>query len=370
MKQIPKTDDIVGKIRASVGSEVNVDDLAVFESIAFNTLPVRKQHPVYVGAVADRSLLYEMAMFVNKESVPIHVQHIDDGAPVGRVFHASVVDTGVNSELRTLMFIDAKNDNELVSKIDNGVLDQVSVSFLSKHAYSPSGFDFLGDDAEFEHIVTGTDPDGNKMGKNGAHARLVGLKSFYEVSLVGQGGAQNARIVANDQAVLGSKLSRLVASGLDPSILVLTATVATKEDSMDLAPLVAELTAKAVELSQKDAEIVRLKADLTSAQTELATARQAADPTELNQTKEQLTAANAEKDAALTALKNVATTVLTAAGKPTEKVPDAVDDIVNLISETSTALVAALAGSGKSKGADAEGDKPMAYASDAFRIRS
>lgn len=376
MKQVVKTPDILARLRAAVGNEMEVDNLAVFEAIALNTLPLRKKHPLYNKSVVDRGMLMEMAASLSQETVPLQVMHDSEVLPKGRVFHGQVVDTGVNSELRVLFFMDP-TEAATIAKIDAGTVDQVSVSVLSKKIVnSVSGFDYLGPDATFDNIWTGTDPDGNTLGENGCFGKLIGLDVWFETSLVGKGGAQNARIVPRDQAHFGSSYQKLAASGLDPNIFILAAS--TRNDPMDLTELVTKLTATSVELAEKtrlfaaletnsaarDQTITELRAQIADAAKPNATIA-----AELATAKTDLEAKTVECTAALTALKGIVTKVTTAAGKLNVTVPETVPEMEALLTETTTSMAALLVAGGKAKDA-AEGDKASAPANlGAFRVR-
>jgi hypothetical protein len=355
MKQIEKSQRIRDLITASAG-DVDVDALRVYEAIAFNTLPIRKEHPLYKGARADRAFLLEMASELARESRPVQIQHEKEPLPIGRVFHGEVVDTGVESELRVLFFLDPTANDE-ATKIEAGSVDQVSVSILSRQLLnSKSGFDYLGADATYDHRWSGVDPDGNQLGKNGVYARMVGLAKFFEMSLVGQGGAQNARIVSRDRSHFGEAFERLAASGVDPNSLVLTATATPPKDkSMELAELVTNLT-------NTTADLTNAKRDLTDA-TGKVTALEAtvterdATIVELNT---QLAASKAvdsaalttERDAAVAALSEVAKGVLTKVGKINEQLPATVAELSALIAEHSNALVIKVGGTSDATPAD------------------
>ncbi|KQS84263.1 hypothetical protein [Rhizobium sp. Leaf383] len=348
MKQIEKTQRIRDLLLASAG-DVDIDALRVYEAIAFNTLPIRKEHFLYKGARADRNLLLEMAAELKRESRPVQIQHDKEPLPIGRVFHGEVKDTGVESELRVLFFLDP-TANAQATKIEAGTVDQVSVSVVPKQLLnSKSGFDYLGPDANSENRWSGIDNEGNQLGKDGVYAQMRGLANFFEMSLVGQGGAQNARIVTRDKSHFGEAYERLAASGIDPNSLVLNAT-ATKETPMDLAALVADLTSKTADLTtaqigltaaqaqvttleasvtERDATIAQLRVDLEAAQ--------AADAA----------AITAERDAAVAALSETAKTVLTKVGKLNVELPTTVADLTTLISEHSASLVITPGGTSK-----------------------
>ncbi len=353
MKQIEKTQRIRDLLTASAG-DVDIDALRVYEAIAFNTLPIRKEHFLYKGARADRNLLLEMVAELKRESRPVQIQHDKEPLPIGRVFHGEVVDTGVESELRVLFFLDPTADAQ-ATKIEAGTVDQVSVSIVPKQLLnSKSGFDYLGPESNSENRWSGIDNEGNQLGKNGIYAQMRGLANFWEMSLVGQGGAQNARIIARDRSHFAESFERLAASGADLNSLVLNAT-ATKEPTMDLSALVADLTSKT--------------ADLTTAQLGLAAANEKVIGLEATIVERdasiadltaQLEAANAAdvegltagRDAAVAALSDVAKKVLTKVGKLDVQIPTDVAALSALIDEHSGVLVIKAGGSAKDTPAD------------------
>lgn len=367
MKQIEKTQRIIDLLKASAG-DVDVDALRVYEAIAFNTLPIRKEHFLYKGARADRNFLLEMAAELKRESRPVQIQHDKEPLPIGRVFHGEVKDTGVESELRVLFFLDPTADQQ-ATKIEAGTVDQVSVSVLPKQLLnSKSGFDYLGAEATSEHRWTGVDAEGNQLGKGGVYAQMRGLANFWEMSLVGQGGAQNARIVTRDKAHFGESYDRLAASGIDPHSLVLNAT-ATKETSMELSALVADLTSKTADLTTAQIGLAAANEKVTALEASVAT--HVATIADLNT---QLATANAadvagittSRDEAVAALSEVAKKVLTKVGKLDVTLPTTVAELTALIDEHSGALVIKAGGTADSKPTDLS-NAPSPRAS-AFRV--
>lgn len=381
MKPIQLTPQIETYVRNALGADADLNSISVYEAIAFNTRPVRKKHPLYKGARADRGLLQEMAAALATESRPLQIQHDTEALPSGRVFHGEVVDKGAESELRTLFFVDNQHA-DLIAKINNGTIDQVSVSVVSKHVYnSVSGFDYFGPDADFEHVWTGTDPDGNTIGENGVYARLVGLDSFFELSLVGMGGAENARIVHRDQSHFGSSYQKLAASGVDPNALVLVATV--EAENMDLTALVTELTdnkAQVATLTATNADLTTQVADLTAANaaltTKLAEAGDSATALAAKDTEiADLTTAAAEQkanlDTSIEALQDVAKKVLAASGQVDADIPSDLADLTAIINATEGGLAAALVAGGQAEGADAGSvDDPVAAPADLSAFRT
>ncbi|PZP71776.1 hypothetical protein [Methylorubrum populi] len=199
MKQLPLTDELKARLKA-VAPDVDAEKVAIFEAAALSTAPVRKKHPVYMGAVHTTNFLAQMMGELKKESRPLQIMHGSsdgDQLPIGRVFDGQLSEgTGIDgaTELLTLFWIDNSHP-DLIAKVNSGTIDQVSVAILGKSAKSSAtGFDFMGPDADIENIWLGVDDKGNKMGENGVHVIVDDLDAWFEMSLVGQGGAQGARI--------------------------------------------------------------------------------------------------------------------------------------------------------------------------------
>lgn len=363
MKQVEKTPDITTKLQNAVGAGVDTSNLAVFEAVALNSLPIRKRHPIYKDAVHPQNFLHEMASSLNGESLPLHLVHNDTVLPVGRAFYGEVVSNFGISELHTLFFVDKQANPDLVSTLDNGTVDQVSVSVLPKAVVcAECGFDFLGEDADlWDHILTGTDPKGHTMGKDGAHAIISGLEVFNEISLVGKGGARNARILnRDDQKLAGSTTyKRLAASGIEPSVVTLVAT--SEPLNMDLSQLVAELTDAKAKITVADAKVTDLTTQLTAATAKVTDleAKVAAAPKQ------------EDLDAALNALRDVTKKVLVASGKvDADTTKFDVATCVSTITDTSTKLAAKLVAGGHAKEATADAAQVSSASSGAFRTRS
>ena len=371
MKQIEKTPQIIAALRNAVGQDVSPDNYAIYEATAFNTLPIRKKHPLYQGAQANRQLLEEMAASLQAESLPLQIMHDGSELPVGRIFEGKVIDTANGPELRVLFFVDKQNE-ELVRNLDLGIVDQVSVSVLPKHLLcSACGFDYLGAEATFENFVTGTCPDGHVLGENGVHAKLVGLDTWMEMSLVNRGGAQNARIVGRDKSAFSTPVAqRLAASGVDPNLMVLTAQL-TEPKKMDFEALAAQLVDLRVEKAGLDAKLAALTASneaLTTQVTDLtAKLAEAGDAAASLAAKDaQIATLTATSNAAVAALKEVAKKLLIAGGDVDPTVPETVEELSAIITEKQEALAASLVIGGRSASSD-KGSKPDVVLSGAFR---
>jgi len=373
MKQIAVTSDILDKLRKVVSSDIRVENLAVFEAIALNELPLRKKHPLYNKAVTSTGTLQLMLTQMLAESVPVQLMHEGGMLPAGRVFDGKLLQTETGAELRVLFFVD-KTETALIAKIDNGTIDQVSVSILPEHILcSECGWDFLGKEATFDHIYSGTCENDHTLGEEGCHARLIGLDTWSELSLVGRGGARNARIVAQDKSVFGPTYQRLAASGLDPNALVLSATATEGKFKMDLTQLVDQLTSAKADLTATTAKVATLEAGVVAKDTEIATlTQQLADAGEAAVKLAEKDARIADLEAQLTkateALTGVAQTLLVAGGKVDGVPPADLDAVVALISEKSTALAAAYSKAGQSLDAIADADKAKVVNLGGFRV--
>ena len=210
MKQVQKTEQILNQLRASFGQDADVTSLAVYETRALNSLPLRKSGGIFKGARNSLRLLQQMADWVNGESVPLHLSHDTSGLPYGRAFHGALVD----NELRLLFTVDSLSHPEVVSKLESGVLDQVSVGFNMKSlGCSKCGFNFIG--ANAENFYNLTCDEGHTIGQDGVHVWVDDLEYFFELSLVGMGAAEGATIVGRSDARLANNPSaqqRLAAS--------------------------------------------------------------------------------------------------------------------------------------------------------------
>jgi hypothetical protein len=218
-RQIPKTQKIVALLRDIVGQDSDLSQLAVFEWVAFNTLPV-KQYSIFDGSNATKGMLTEMAEFVKRERfVPLLTMHDTNKLPIGRVFEAEVVDrrseiTGETiSELRVLFYLsnNTEKGRELIDAVDLGIIDEVSIGAQAQHIRCSScGFDYA-DSSEGSRIMNWIDQtcdQGHVIGEDGVHLILDGLNSWKELSLVNRGAAHKAKNVKPENSILASLKSR------------------------------------------------------------------------------------------------------------------------------------------------------------------
>lgn len=373
MKQLVKTPEIVARLQKAAGADVAHDDLAVFEAIAINTLPMRKRHPIYKGAVATKKFLREMKAQLEAESLPLQIMHESWTLPKGRVFHAEVMSDGHGgAELRVQFWI-AKTEAETIALIENGTIDQVSVGTLPKQILcSECGFDYLGKDADYENFYMGECNEGHRLGEKGVHAQLTTLDLWMELSLVGTGGAQNARIQSQKTARLSltdDQKERLAASGVDPSGFVLNA-IATKEaPAVDLKELVDKLTASEVAKATLEAtkttlegqvttlttQVTELTAKIADLESKLANVDGAAALKAANDAK---TALEAELAKIKPFLVDLAVKALTATGVAKPEAPDTIEAAMTTINESQAKLAALIIPGGSAQSAVADAKKP------------
>lgn len=355
MKQIAKTGKVLDRLKASVGPDADVENLAVFEAVALNQLPLRKKQPLYNGAVASLSMLRGMADKVNAESLPLEVGHLDSGTPNGRVFHGEVVQAEAGSELRTLFFV-SDAAGELVANLDNGTIDQVSVGTVPQQILCSScGWDYRSPEATFDNLYEGVCANDHVIGENGVHAELVGVEEWFELSLVGRGGAQGARVAGPSNAVLAA----LAASGAgDPHALCLHASPtppplpekpvppANAEGADALLQLTDKLVAASVEVSTLKAEVASLKAKVAGLE---AREPEKVAPPEVAE----LEAAKASAEAANAELKALATEARTQAGLRLDDLPTDPAALAADIKDSRSKVAAIVEASGKSRPAAA-----------------
>lgn len=366
MKQLPRTAELEQRLKASFGADAQIEKLAVFEATAANLLPLRKRSGMYQNARFTESLLQDMAASVNKESVPLQAQHDTSMLPLGRVFYGAVS----GEELRVWFALNTETQGAVISDLNAGIFDQVSVGILSQKAMcSECGFDFMGEQASFDNWWSLTCDQGHKIGVNGVHVRLSGLSSWFETSIVGKGAVVGAKVPGPSDAVLSedAHYRKLAASVQVPSmhlvcvavteqkaeeIKVTQATQSGTQVAVDLNKMVADLTAAQVEAAKKDARIAELEAQVGQLTTKLEAAASNVDP--------------AEHTAAVTALQEICKRSMIALGEQEPKVPTAVAELVAAITDRQAKLSAVIPVGPTAQGADKDAKKGVAMTADSF----
>lgn len=227
-KQLDVTPDMLAQIQFIAGSNLQADDVVVFEATAVNTYPLSKSGSIFDQGVLTRTTLVEMAERLNNktDSVPLHTLHLQgDELPIGRVFHGYVQDLADGqSELRAQFFI-AKSEAAMIEKINLGILDEVSIGLKSKQLLcSKCGFDYFGATSTMDNLWDRVCQNDHVLGENGAHVILSGVDSWLELSLVSRGAARKAKIHGRVQKVMSQDVQdRIAASGFSPDAVTLFA---------------------------------------------------------------------------------------------------------------------------------------------------
>ena len=96
--------------------------------------------------------------------------HNDDDLNIGRAFSArlAIDDNNSTAMYATCAILRDEESDKVINKIENNVLDEVSVQFLSEHAYcSECHWDYMGEDATFENWWDKTCANGHVIGVDG-----------------------------------------------------------------------------------------------------------------------------------------------------------------------------------------------------------
>lgn len=228
-KRVKMTDEIGRKLRASIGDpSADLANFVVYEARMLTTEPLRRKGGLFARSRISHSTLTEMADFLAKDgnAVPLHIMHDQSSnLPVGRVFAGRVQSMpNGETELRGMFYLPLE-EKDAIAKIDNSVVDEVSVGLETKHLYcSECNWDFKGADSTLMNLYTCTCPNDHTVGENGMYLRGVGMESFFELSLVSRGAAQGAKILSRALQSMGQeKVERLAASGMPAEATVLIA---------------------------------------------------------------------------------------------------------------------------------------------------
>ena len=355
-------------LKAKTGDEnFDTSKIVAYESIAASTRPLKKLNSPYDKAIMAPSVLTEAAAILSSTSVPLLIMHEGQMLPIGQCLLAEVIETdGGHSELRTIFYLEAESPH--INKIDLGIIDEVSVGMLPKHAYcSECEFDYLKPENLYNFWMRSCDND-HVLGKNGVHLRLIGCDTWSELSLVNKGASNNAKIVNRAQQTLSrDTVTRIAASGGNPELIYLLCSstegpqVPNKKSegtTMDIEKLIADMTDAKAQCMTLNASVTSLTASKTDLETQLAASQTAlaAAQTELTALKAQDSAAElATTKAELTATNEFLTKnwklALAATGKEIpETAPASAEMIAQL--EAAQLQLAAIPRGGVSQGLD------------------
>ena len=210
MRRLPINQKISERLSIVFGADYSSSNIAVFETVAFTTLPLSKPRHLVDGGKAEASLLYEMAEFVNSKGyVPLQLMHDTGVLPAGTIFYSEVhgaEDRGESySELRHLFLVslDTSEGQDLVAKIESGTINEVSVGFsMNNLKCSECDFDYMSADADVINWIDQTCSEGHVIGVDGVHVVISSLNRYGEMSLVTAGAAKNAKIQSKRQSKL------------------------------------------------------------------------------------------------------------------------------------------------------------------------
>lgn len=274
-KKVTLTPEIETQLRTSLGDPAfDGSKVSIFEARSLSTEPIQRKGGFYNQAQTSVGTLTKMAAQVNAPggAIPLQIMHETDILPVGKTFAAKLVDeveTGVTA-LHTLFFV-PNDQTDLLSKLDNAVVDEVSVGFLAEKALcSECNFDYFGEDSSIMNMLMLECENEHAIGQDGVHVNLIGLKDFAELSLVGRGAAKNPKILARaKQAMSEDKMKALAAaSGKPVEAMYFTGNYKMDKPQgdlpMDSKELMAVLTAKSDEAAGFKVELTATKGEVTT----------------------------------------------------------------------------------------------------------
>lgn len=388
MKQLPMTPELSALIKERVGEDVDTATLAVFEARALNTKPLHgKDGTIFEKAVVFTVTLVQMVDYIlSGKHLPLIADHELFGAPKGRFFHAGLFDDEDGKpEMRVLFYLDA-TEEKLITKLNSGSLDEVSVSFLSSA--------FLCSECKWDYFQFGTRDNidsrtcanDHTIGEDGVHAEMIGLNKFLELSLVAAGAADTPKIVGHSEAKLApNSVYRLAAKGFETNALVVQASMGKEDNIMAdatntdlMRDLVESKTAVATltaDVSARDKTVASLTTErdtatgrVTELEAELKTAKaETKVPEDYEPTKAALAVA-------ATYLQEQVNHLLVAGGKPKlegEALPADPTELKAKISELTDNLTSILPVGGKAVGATGASEQAaqLSINPDAFRLR-
>lgn len=337
-KRVTMTPALEAKIRSAIGDpQADTSKLVVFEARALSTEPIQRKGGFYQNAQFSRSTLGQMSDLINTpgKALPLQIMHDNNMLPVGKVFSGTLMDMpNGQTELRVQFYIPS-DKTQLLSDIENALIDEVSVGVLTQKALcSECGFDFFGDNA-FVNLLTLTCENDHTIGQDGVHINATGLKDWAELSLVGRGAAKDAKILSRaKQAMSEDTQQRLAASGIpmDARLITVNHKLEASATSNQTSKGDLSMDKDTLALFQaKSDEVATLKAQLSTATTE---------KTGLEAQVATLTATIATKDGEIANLKEANTNAATLAAKVTETETKLTDAAAKLLPHAKAALTA------------------------------
>lgn len=375
-KRVQITDEVRARLSRTLGFEVNADDYAVYECIALNTLPVKQIGTLFNGARVSEATLSAMATILQRgEGIPIQVMHVTRGMlPVGKAFWG---ETGRNAsgqtEFRVNFFV-TKTEPDIIAKLDDGTVDEVSVGFQGEHlTCSKCGFDYLGKDADILNVLTMTCNKNHTVGVDGVYVNVDGVAVWNELSLVGKGAARGAKILPQT----ADQQTALAASGVSGKALIIQLTASQEKTMPDPVTVnLSELTGFATQLATAQAELAAAKKDLEAKGGEITTliakvTEAEAKVTELSAklTEEQAKKPQTDTEATLSFLKEQHQKLNVALGQKDAAVPETAAELMAGINAAQAKLSTLIPTGGVSNSAVNDASRSSATVNAAFKSR-
>lgn len=356
-KRIEVTAAIKDAIIASVGSEIDFDNIAVFETVAVTSRPINKPGSIFHDAVIPRATLEQAAAQLNTGTfVPLHTLHMQGyELPVGRLFKGTVGTSQDGfDELHALFYVDP-TEKELASKIENGTIEEVSVG-LRPEKLVCSGCDFdYGLKSSEDNLWTRTCDNGHVLGMGGYHLKLEGVKKFMETSLVSKGASDGAKILNQRKRLLASQFADLAASCNNPEHTTLFAspTLGEEIDMKEIEELQAGLAALTAKVGEQATQLAAAQETITAQTEELTALKASAEATKgLAEKSDALIALADGAEALATKITGVEETVAKLSVAPTPAAPAShpfrlpLDGITNLRASASDSAEKPVQGKG------------------------
>lgn len=386
-KRVLLDGNLLEKFKAVFGQDVDQNNFYIMQVKALSSEPISKPGSIYDGATDSPELLREIADHINnpENNVSMHLMHDTQAISIGRWFAADFVyDSDKSYVLAYGAMLENEENKSYIDKIENSILDEVSVNFIPKQAKcSECGFDYLGDDADIENFIDRTCPNGHVIGKDGVHLENSGLEAFYEISLVNQGAAKRAKILPQKGKFDSENLLRLAASGFNQSMLLCSFNnKMEKEMDKETEAKLAQLEANVAELEEKLSEAEKAKEDLEQQVKDIEAAKSESDKAKedaeqakadaeqakadaeqakadaeakVEKVKEEAEAEKEEADkrveATMAFLKKEVKKVLIASGSEEVEVPEDLDGISKLLEDKQAILASLIPAGGVADGA-------------------
>lgn len=240
-KRVELTDTVRKYIQDKCGTSVDFNQIAVYQARGISTEKI-SQNTLYDKGNLTREALADMEALINDplNNVSIQAMHDVSELPQGKVFHAELVDeNNATSALYTLFGVSTEHP-DIINKIDNGIIDEVSFGFRPKQILcSECGKDFLDKDVSFIDIMEGHCPEcGAYMGEDGAHVVVPGIEKVSELSLVNRGAAKHAKILDSvyQMAMSEDSTVTLTKEGMKDDLLKLNLCSTISKEEVDMTP--------------------------------------------------------------------------------------------------------------------------------------